>query len=391
MHAALTVFWKEVTENFRDRRTMLNALVRAPLLGPLLFLILFNVQIHLLLKNANKPLPVPVIGASHAPHLVAALAELGMVAQPAPGNPEAAVRSQTDKVVLVIPHDYAHYWDRGETASVRLVYDSSYRASAQAFQRLRKMILGYVRITAAQRLLARGLSPDVALPLVPEKQDLASPQSRGALLFSILPYFIVMTTFLGGMYLAIDTTSGERERQSLEPLLANPVPRWSVMTGKLAATALFALISLALGVIGFSVAGHYLDVNSLNMVLDLGVHFFVFTMLLMLPLVVLLACLQTLVAAYTKSFREAVTYLSLLMFLLVFPSVLLAFIPVKARLWMYAVPLLGQQLGIMRLLRGHTPQAAEIAVCLLGTTLAAAMSFLVTIRVYRSERLAVSA
>lgn len=391
MHAALTVFRKEVTENLRDRRTIMNALVRSPLLGPLLFLILFNLQINLLLKNANKPLPVPVVGAANAPHLVAALTGMGMVPEAAPKNPETAVRNQRDKVVLVIPHDYARYWNRGETASVRLIYDSSDRASTQSFQRLRRMLMGYIKVTAAQRLLARGLSPSVALPLAPEKQNLSTPQSRGAMLFSILPYFIVLTTFLGGMYLAIDTTSGERERQSLEPLLANPVPRSSVLAGKLGATALFALISLALGVIGFSVAGHFMDVGKLNIVLDLGMHFFVFTLLLMLPLVLLLACLQTLVAAFAKSFREAVTYLSLLMFLLVFPSVLLAFIPVKARLWMYAVPLMGQQLGIMRLLRGHTPRAVEIAACLLGTTLAAAIVFLVTIRAYSSERLAVSA
>jgi sodium transport system permease protein len=391
MHPVLTVFWKEVTENLRDRRTIMNALVRAPLLGPLLFLVIFNVQINLLLKNADKPLPVPVVGAANAPNLVTALTQEGMVPEPAPENPVIAVRRQLDKVILVIPHDYAKYWKRGETATVRLVYDSSHRSSAQPVRRLRKMLISYARMTVVQRMLARGLSPNIVLPLIPENRNLATPQSRGALLFSILPYFIVMTTFLGGMYLAIDTTSGERERQSLEPLLSNPVARWSVLAGKLAATAFFALISLALGVIGFSVAGHFMDVRKLNIVLDLGVHFFLFTLLLMFPLVLLLSCLQTLVAAFAKSFREAVTYLSLLMFVLVFPSVLLAFIPVKARLWMYAIPLLGQQLGIMRLLRGHTPGALEIVVCLLGTVLAAAASFVVTMRAYDSERLAVSA
>lgn len=229
------------------------------------------------------------------------------------------------------------------------------------------------------------------MPLVPEDRDQATPQSRGALLFAFLPYFIVLTAFLGGMYLAIDTTAGERERQSLEPLLANPVPRWSVLLGKLSATTLFAMVSLALGVVGFAVIGRYMDVRRLNMVIDLGVHFFAVTLLLMLPLVLLITCLQTLVSAFAKSYREALTYLSLLMLIPVLPSLLLVVMPVKAQTWMYAVPLLGQQLGIMRLLRGEMPSAVDIVICLLGSLVAAAATFAVALRIYGSERLAVSA
>jgi sodium transport system permease protein len=391
MHDAITVFRKEVRENLRDRRTVINALVRGPFLLPVLFLIIFNLQIRAQLKNADKPLPVPVVGAANAPNLVAALTQMGMVAEPAPQNPDRAVKAQRDAVVLVIPPGYAPHWNRGETAAVRLVYDSSRRDSEQSAQRLRTMLKDYAQMTAAQRLVARGLSPSVAAPLVPQDRDQATPRSRGALLFAFLPYFIVVTAFLGGMYLAIDTTAGERERQSLEPLLANPVPRSSVLLGKLSATTLFAMVSLALGVVGFAVAGRYMDVRRLNMVIDLGVHFFAVTLLLMLPLVLLLTCLQTLVSAFAKSYREALTYLSLLMLIPVLPSLLLTVIPVQGQTWMYAVPLLGQQLGIMRLLRGETPAAIDIVVCLLGSLVAAALTFAVTLRIYGSERLAVSA
>lgn len=391
MHAAVTVFLKEVRENLRDRRTILNALVRGPFLLPVLFLLMFNLQIRTALQNAEKPLPVPVMGADQAPHFVAALTEMGMVPKPAPKNPDGAVQAQRDDVVLVIPHDYAAHWNSGQPVGVRLIYDSSHRSSEQSADRLRDMIDRYARIVGAQRMLARGLSPAVANPLVAEDRDQATPRARGALLFSFLPYFIVMTAFLGGMYLAIDTTAGERERQSLEPLFANPVPRWTVLVGKLSATTLFALVSLALGVIGFAVAGRYMDVRKLNMVLDLGVDFFVFSLLLMLPLVLLLTCLQTLVSAFAKSYREALTYLSLLMLVPMLPSFLLLAIPVKEQPWMYAVPLLGQQLGIMRLLRGEVPGFIDIAACLLGSLLAAAIAFAVSLRVYASERLAVSA
>ncbi|MGA7541134.1 MAG: ABC transporter permease [Steroidobacteraceae bacterium] len=391
MHDAITVFRKEVRENLRDRRTVINALVRGPFLFPVLFLIMFNLQVRAQLQNAEKPLPVPVVGAANAPNLVASLTQMGMVTEPAPKNPDGAVQAQRDDVVLVIPPGYAAHWNRGQTAGVRLVYDSSRRESNQSAERLRKMLKSYALITAAQRMIARGLAPSVAVPLVPEDRDQATPQSRGALLFAFLPYFIVLTAFLGGMYLAIDTTAGERERQSLEPLLANPVPRWSVLLGKLSATTLFAMVSLALGVVGFAVIGRYMDVRRLNMVIDLGVHFFAVTLLLMLPLVLLITCLQTLVSAFAKSYREALTYLSLLMLIPVLPSLLLVVMPVKAQTWMYAVPLLGQQLGIMRLLRGEMPSAVDIVICLLGSLVAAAATFAVALRIYGSERLAVSA
>jgi sodium transport system permease protein len=391
MHDAITVFRKEVRENLRDRRTVINALVRGPFLFPVLFLIMFNLQVSAQFKNAEKPLPVPVVGAANAPNLVAALNQMGMVTEPAPQNPDAAVQAQRDDVVLVIPPGYAAHWNRGQTAAVRLVYDSSRRESDQSAERLRNMLRSFAQVTASQRMIARGLSPSVALPLVPQDRDQATPQSRGALIFAFLPYFIILTAFLGGMYLAIDTTAGERERQSLEPLLANPVPRWSVLLGKLSATTLFAMVSLALGVVGFAIVGRYMDVRRLNMVIDLGVHFFAITLLLMLPLVLLLTCLQTLVSAFAKSYREALTYLSLLMLIPVLPSLLLVVIPVKGQTWMYAVPLLGQQLGIMRLLRGEMPSALDITVCLLGSLLAAVIAFAVALRIYGSERLAVSA
>ena len=390
MHAILTVFLKEVRENLRDRRTLINALLTGPLLAPVLFVVLINTQLHIELGKAEKPLPVPVVGAANAPNLVAALEQMGMVVKPAPADPEAAVRDQKADVVLRIPPGYGAHWSKGDPAQVELIYDSSHRDTQQSINRLRDMVDHYAKIAGAQRLLVRGLSPALAMPLVAADRDQATPQARGALIFSMLPYFFVLTAFLGGMYLAIDTTAGERERQSLEPLFATPVPRRDILLGKLAATTAFALVSLALSITAFAIAGRFVDTSRLDMVLDLGTHFAVFVMLLMLPLVVLLAALQTLVAAFAKSYREAQTYLSLLMFVPLVPSVLLMVVPVKARLWMYAVPLLGQQVGIMQLERGETLGAMAVAVCLAGTAVAALLAILVTMRVYASERLAIS-
>jgi sodium transport system permease protein len=210
-------------------------------------------------------------------------------------------------------------------------------------------------------------------------------------MFSMLPYFFILGGFVGGMALAIDTTSGERERQSLEPLLANPVPRWQILGGKLTATTAFALTSVLLSVIAFAVVGRFLPTEKIGMTLEIGWRFIVSTVFVMLPLTALLANLQTLVAAFAKSYREAQTYVSLLMFVPAIPSMMFSFVPIKTQTWMYAVPLLSQQVIITRLLRGDFVPIPGFALSFGCTAAALAIVYAAATIVYRSERLAISA
>jgi sodium transport system permease protein len=193
------------------------------------------------------------------------------------------------------------------------------------------------------------------------------------------------------MALAIDTTAGERERQSLEPLLANPVPRWQILAGKLGATTAFAITTVALSILAFAVVGQYLPLQKIGMTLTLGARFVALTLFVMLPLAAMLAALQTLVAAFAKSYREAQTYLGLLNLVPIIPTLLLTILPIKTQTWMYAVPLLGQQVTILRLMRGDPVADSALLLCFACTTVAALLAVLVTARIYHSERLAISA
>jgi sodium transport system permease protein len=389
--AFLTVFLKEVTENLRDRRTLMSAFLTGPLLGPLLFVMLINVALNRELDKAEKPLPVPVIGAEYAPNLVDALKAGGVVPGAAVADAAQAVRKQDADVVLRIAPGYGKAWRQGEPVQVELFYDSSRRDANTSVERVSKLVEGYARQQGAMRLVARGLSPGTAWPLQVARRDQATPQSRAVLMFAMLPYFFVITIFMGGMYLAIDLTAGERERQSLEPLFANPVPRWKILCGKLAAICTFSTASLLITLLAFAVVGQFIPAEKLGMELDLGLHFAAYVLLLMLPLVLLLSALQSMVAAFAKSYREAQTYISLLMLVPLIPSALLSFLPIKAQAWMYAVPLLGQNLGIMQLLRGDGVTGEQLGLCLAGSLAAALIAVLVTIQLYRSEKLAISA
>ncbi|HLI19241.1 MAG TPA: ABC transporter permease [Rhodanobacteraceae bacterium] len=391
MNAMLTVWWKEVRENLRDKRTVFSALIYGPLIGPVLFVVIMNTLVGHELKKSEGPLKVPVIGAQYAPNLIDALKRQGLVPQPPIANPDKAVRDRDADVVLRIPADFGKAWSKGEPAQVDLIFDASQMGAGTPRQRLEDMLQRYDRQQGALRLLARGLSPGIASPVVVSKRDQSTPQSRAGLAFGFLPYFFVIAVYIGGMYLAIDLTAGERERQSLEPLFANPIARWRILLGKLGAIGAFSLASLILTAVAFSIAGHLMPAEKLGMVFDLGPGFIGDAILLELPLVALFAVLETLVAAFAKSYREAQTYLGYLMIIPILPSILMSFMPVKPAHWMYAIPLLGQQIGVSDLLRGDTVSAGDIGLALVCGFAFAAIIGIVTAFVYRSERLAISA
>jgi sodium transport system permease protein len=391
MSVASTVYLKECRESLRDRRVLLNALLLGPLLGPLLFTMILRVTIGMELGKADKPLPVVVIGAERAPNLIEALKQQGLVPRAPVQDVEAAVRSQNIELALRISETYATDWNAGRPAQVEIIYDSSRRGNGSSIERLREMLRHYERRTAVMRLVARGLAPAVGTPLVVADRDQATPQARGALLFAMLPYFLILTCFIGGMWLAIDSTAGERERQSLEPLLANPVPRGQILLGKLGACATFSFTSLTLGLIAFVVAAHFLPVEKLGMSLNIGPRDVATILPIMIPLVLLIVITQMLVSAFAKTYREAQTYLGILQLVPIVPSILLAVTPFTPPPWMYALPLVGQQLAITQIVRGELIAPTTFILCTVSTLAVFAAVFFVALRIYESERLAVNA
>ncbi|GAB2499708.1 ABC transporter permease [Arenimonas alkanexedens] len=391
MKAALVVFLKEVKENLRDRKTVMNALVMGPLLGPVFFALMMGFIITKQLDSAEKPLELPVVGAEHAPNLVAWLERQGVEIQAPPEDSEAAIRNRDARAVLVIPADFGDYWRKGQTAQVQVIFDSSDQDGRTPTARITSLLEAYASQQTALRVAARGLHPALLSPVVVSNRDLASTQQRAGQLLSFLPYLLVLGAFLGGMYLAIDTTAGERERQSLEPLLINPATRAQIVLGKLGATFGFAMASMMISLVAFSVAFQYIPLDRLGMRIDFGAALILRAGLLMVPLVMCFAVLQTIVAAYAKSYREAQTYLSMLMLVPMLPSVILMVNPMKGELWMSAVPLLSQNVLVMALARGEAVALLDFALSFGASLLLAVALTWVAVRIYHREQLAVSA
>jgi sodium transport system permease protein len=382
------VFRKEFIDNLRDRRSVTSALLTS-LFTPLMIIALIIVIGTTVLREATeKPLDLPVQGAENAPGLEAFLRQNNVNILPAPADPEAAVREGDVALVLVIPADYGEALEAGQPAPLRIVMDSSRQSSMASIERARAIINGYSQTLAALRLQARGVSPSVLYPLDLQRNDLATPQSSAIIFLNMLPFVLIMTIFAGGMYVVIDTTAGERERGSLEPLLINPIPRREFVLGKLLASLPFALVALAvaLGVL-------YLGFNVLPLEEFTGMQMSIHPVallnmfLLSLPVVLLASGLQMVVAAFTRSFKEAQTYLGFLPLVAGLPVMFLAFIPVRAGLGISLIPIFSQALIVNQLLRGETIQLANVIASAVATLVATVLVTMVAVRLYEREKI----
>ena len=364
-----TVYKKEVRENLRDRRSLFNSVLLGPILFPILFIGLAYFASSKQQERVEQLLELPVVGTEHAPNLVSFLEQQGVVIKTAPEDPEASVSAQDEQVIIRIPEKFPEQWKSGEPAVIELIADPSRRESDIPMQRVRGLINAYGAQIGQLRLQLRGVSPTIRVPIMIKDVDLSTPQSRGMLVMIMLPYVLMITAFTGGMHLAVDSTAGEKERKSLEPLLINPVPRWQVMLGKMAATATYAFASLFLTLLAFRFAFPMLPTGALGVDLSLGTRAIGGILLTVAPVVVLAAAMLTTLAALAKSLREAQSYMGLVFMIPMIPSLIFMVNPMKPETWMMSIPMFSQNLLIGEFVRGESVSLYWLALSMSGTLL----------------------
>jgi len=381
---------KEVLESLRDRRTLLSALVMAPLFGPLMFSFSMQTMLKRGVDEQDKPLQVAVMGKEHAPNLVQWLKSQGLEDVPAPkdelGIP-AAVRDGKPRLVLVIGPDYGERFRAAKAAGVKVYVDSSDQDSQRDFRRLDQLLQNYSSQTSALRLAARGVDPRIAQPVVLDEIDVSTPASRAQSLLAILSYFLLFSTLIGGMYVAIDATAGERERGSLEPLVSLPVSREALVAGKFVATMVFSGVSLVLTLASFAISLRFVPLESIGMSANLGPKVLTGVFLSLLPFVPLAAALLTLVASFARSFREAQSWMTGALLIPTLPIMVAAMTGMKPTALLMAVPSLSQHFLIARLLRDEAIPLTDGLLSAGGSLLLAGVLLVFVVRLWRREKL----
>lgn len=386
------IFSKELKDNLRDRRSVFSALMSA-LIGPVLLVVIIVIMGRTFHVNTQEqPLDLPVQGVEHAPSLIDYLEQNNVRILPAPEDPRQEVRNGNVDMVLLIPEEYAEDFKAGLPAQLELVIDSSRQAAMVNVERARLVLDMYNGQIGTLRLMARGISPVILQPLSIQRVDVSTPQSQVGVFLNMMPYFIVLVIFVGGMYVIIDTTAGERERGSLEPLLINPAPRWEVVLGKLAASLPFAIFAVFLTLVAFAIGFNVFPLEEyvgFRVSIDLNVMVGIF--LISLPMILLASALQMVIATFTRSFKEAQTYVAFLPLIPALPGIALAFIPVRATFWNMAIPTFGQQLLINQLMRGEPINPLNMLVSVISTLIVAMLLIILAVRLFQRERILMGA
>jgi sodium transport system permease protein len=381
------IFEKEMLDNLRDYRSWVTGLFWA-LFGPLILGGMIMLLGNTIRQNVEESLQLPVLGAENAPNLVAFIEQHNVLIKSAPADPQAAVIAGDINVALVIPPDYGEDFSAGETARVQLIFDSTRQSAMADISRAENLLESYSNYIGVLRLSLRGVSPEVIRVVQIEQVDTATPQSQALIFISMLPYFIIFAIFNGASPVITDATAGERERGSLEPLLINPIPRGWVAIGKMLSAMPFAITNLVITLAGFAAIFSILPIEELIGVqigLDTGALIAIF--FICLPIVFLACAIQTLIASFTKTTKEAGTYLPFIGLIPSLPGIALAFLPVKPELWTMLIPTFGQQILINQFLRAEPILASNIFISALLTLVLSVIITFGAIKLYENERI----
>ncbi len=358
MSVAGTVFVKEARDNARDRRALSTALMM-PLMGPFSLILLFFAFSDIQEKQTAPK--VPVVGREHAPVLVAQLVRSGVVVEEAPADPIAAVKNGKVDIVMVIPATFGEDLRAGRPAVVELIVDESRQSSGVILGRVRATLSQYGSQIGALRLVARGIDPSLMQAVSVSARDVGTAQGKTALLLGVMPLFLLLACFMGGTYVAIDVTAGERERGSLEALLLNPVRARDLVVGKLLVAFVFGLLGVVVAALGFVVAVVAIPFSDIGLDIQLSPLLAFAIVALLLPVVALGASLQIFVGTLCKTFKTAQAAISFVMIAPSIPGALLMLFPQQPTTTMMLIPTLGHDILMMRLIRGEPIEAADVA------------------------------
>jgi sodium transport system permease protein len=388
MRALFTVFAKEFLENLRDRRTLVSALLFGPLFGPLLFGLMVSRMINQNVLESDEPLKLTLSGTEYAPGLTRYLEAQGVKltkANLSEKEARAAVRGGSAQVVLIIPKEYGPRFTAAVPAPVLLVADSADSQTRKSVDRARMILGGYASGIAQLRLQIRGVNPALAVPVAVNDVDVATPAGRAVVVLGFMTYFVLFAVLMGGLYLAIDSTAGERERGSLEALLSLPVARSSLVGGKILATCAYMCISLALSLAAFVCVFRFVPLERLGMSANLAWGTALIFFGICLPFVPLGAALMTFVASFTQSYREAQTYLTTVLLVPTLPIAFASIYSLKTQSSLMFIPSLSQHLLMTSVLKDEAVSALDVWVSAAASLAVALVLMVLTARHWRRE------
>jgi sodium transport system permease protein len=386
MGAAWVVFRKELVDALRDRRTLLTVLLSSVAIGPLV-LVLISTLVSGLERRAEQR-EVLVLGIEYAPTLVNFLQRQTYTVRAAPPDHERQLQdNKLAEPVLVVGADFETGLRRGEAPLVEVVSSSTNTRAQAGSGRLLRLLQGFSQEQATLRLAVRGVSPAALMAIEVEERDLADPAARAAQFATLVPFFVLMAVLYGALNAALDTTAGERERGSLEPLLMNPSPRLALVLGKWAAVSTVGLLIAVLSCLSFLPGQWLLRSELLSAMFRFGLREAGLFIVLLAPLAGALSGLLMAIAIRCRTFKEAQANATVLVLAVSLLPLLTVVNQEGEAPWHLWVPALAQITLMGRVLKGEAIGPFDAALPVLTSLLLVLASVLWVTRTLRSAAL----
>lgn len=350
---------KEIVDSMRDRRTLLVSLLTAAAAGPIFIFLIFN----LIANQADRAreLKLPAVGMERAPALAAFLERNQVTLSVAPADYEAKLRTGELDVVLVVDDKFEADVADGRQGKVLLVSDRSRDRALSSIRQAETLLRSYGALWGAQRLLLRGVSPVVGNPLLVEDTNLATPQQSGAIILFLVAFYGLFAAMMGGLPVALDATVGERERQSLEPLLMTPARPIELVTGKWIAIVVFDALVVVVTLLGFYLTLSFAPLPPVGAPFLFSVRELLRFLVVLVPTMVLIPAVLMYVGSRGRTFKEAQANVSLLFFVVSMIPAVQLFLQAREPEWLVMVPISGQFTLLKLVLRGEAISIGQYA------------------------------
>jgi len=339
------VFWKELRETLREKRT-LSLLLLFTLMYPVLIGYVMHQMIDKNTRTEREGIELAIIGGAQAPTLVSQLRQKNVtVNEVAPMDDDAIaalLHARKTAAVLRLSSDFVENYGAMRPARIDLWFDSAAESGPQRRQ-IEEVLQAYSSNIASARLLAHGVSPATLSPIQVQRYDTGTNASRSAMVIGGIIGILFFPAFMLTMSAAVDSTAGERERRSLEVLMAQPIRTWELVCGKWLAASVPAVVGVTLELLLAHAILAWMPLEEIGMSWSLGWSEMLMVCLVTAPLSLLSGALYIALAMNAKSFKEAQTTLSFVMIIPLIPGFAVSALELKTASWMYLVPTLSNQ------------------------------------------------
>ncbi len=380
-----TVYRKEIVDHLRDRRTATMIFLLSVAMGPLMLVGLTYFVSNIEQKAEKKEFYV--LGQENGPQIINFMQRQDVTIKTPAGDFRDLIKAGKHDPVLVIPKDFEQKFQEGR-AEVEMVYDDTRSDGGNvSIGALRRLVYAFNSEVAGQRLIARGVSPQLLRPVDVSETNLGTIAQKAAMLLFIIPMMALIVGVTGCTAVAIDMTAGERERGSLEPLLLNPISREALVIGKWLAVTSYGLAVVGLILLGFFLTLTLAPMPKLASLVSLSPLQYLGFAVTLASFAPAIGSLQMLIATYGRTFKEAQTYVSyLVMVVSLVPSITM-FAQLKDATWQLFVPMLAQQMVMTRILRGETLGLLHFALPLAINLTIMAVAVVLISKLLKKERI----